>query len=289
MKRSRKIGGYAVKEGIMMIVDNGFTHVIKKPDGDLITESGTVPPVKNKFLTLPGIRVIYSLLKTMKIGMWSGYRAALISGRYVKNTYSPSTALFISLYTQVFLYFLIPCIFAEQYAKTGVSKAQYILAESIIKVIFFLVITLLSLLKKDNRRIYMYHGAEHMTIHCYEHDEPLTLKNVKKYSTLHQRCGTTLTFAVILGSLIVFPLIPRYDIYIDLLIRFLLLPVITMFAGELTRLDNKYNLWITKILLAPSLLIQLITTRKPDDEMIEMAIAALNKAAETDSDIKAQK
>ena len=134
---------------------------------------------------------------------------------------------------------------------------------------------------KDIRRVYMYHGAEHKTIHCFEHEDELTVENVRKYSKHHPRCGTAFMFVVMIISILIYSLLPRFDsIWIRIASRILLLPIIAGVSYEFNRIAGKHVNWFTKILRAPGMAMQRFTTVEPDDDMIEVAIVALTKALE---------
>ena len=127
----------------------------------------------------------------------------------------------------------------------------------------------------------MYHGAEHKTIHCFEHEDELTVENVRKYSKHHPRCGTAFMFVVMIISILIYSILPRFDsIWLRVGCRLLLLPIIAGVSYEFNRFAGKHVNWFTKILRAPGMAMQRFTTIEPDDDMIEVAIVALNKALE---------
>ena len=127
----------------------------------------------------------------------------------------------------------------------------------------------------------MYHGAEHKTIHCYEHEDPLTVENVRKYSKHHPRCGTAFLFVVMFISILIYSVMPRFEnIFLNIAMRIVLLPVIAGISYEFNRFAGKNNGKITRILRAPDMAMQHCTTVEPEDDMIEVAIIALEKALE---------
>ena len=129
---------------------------------------------------------------------------------------------------------------------------------------------------KEVKRLFQYHGAEHKTVYCYEAKKPLTVKNVKKYSTLHPRCGTSFLILIIFVSIVVYTFIPNMNFWLKYLYRILLLPVIAGIAYELIKLSANYNgLWLLRQINKPGLLVQKITTKEPDNKMIEVAIRSL--------------
>ncbi len=301
-----QVGGQALMEGIMMRGVYGYAQVIKNPKGELITESEVLPPAsdKHKFFGLPVVRGSYRLVDSLKIGMKSLFRSAEIAGLEDENE-KPSKfemwlekklgdkskevfmtiALVLSLTLTISLFFLLPNFIAGLIISKSSSRILYNLVEGVIRISIFLGYLFAVSKMKEIRRVFMYHGAEHKTIHCYEHDEELTVSNVRKYSTLHPRCGTAFLFVVMIISIIVYSFIPRHPIAIlNILLRILLLPVVAGIAYEFNRFAGRHNGPITKVLRAPGMAMQKFTTVEPEDDMIEVAIIALQKALEIDEE-----
>jgi uncharacterized protein YqhQ len=139
---------------------------------------------------------------------------------------------------------------------------------------FFFVLVIVSL-AKDMQRVFAYHGAEHMTVHAYENGETLTVKNIKKYSTLHPRCGTSFLLIVMVVSILVFSFLGRPDLLHRVVYKVLLLPVVSGLAYEFVRLVCRLPKWLNSIVLLPGLALQKLTTRKPDAKMIKAAVSAI--------------
>jgi len=137
---------------------------------------------------------------------------------------------------------------------------------------------------KDIKRVWMYHGAEHKTINCYEDDCELTLENVKKYPTANRRCGTGFMFLVLIVSIILFSFVGWYNPLINALIRILLFPVVAGIAYELVKLAGRYDNWLTQAISAPGMLFQKLTAKEPEDDMLECAIAAFLAVIPEDED-----
>jgi len=158
------------------------------------------------------------------------------------------------------------------------------LIEGIIKIAIFVAYMAIVGLMKDIKRQYMYHGAEHKTIACHEAELPLTVENVRKQTRFHKRCGTSFIFIVLIVSIFVMCLVPSMDKWIRMLVSLILLPLVVGISYEFIRLaGNKENLF-TRILSAPGLAMQRLTTREPDDSMIEIAIAALKPCIPEDKE-----
>ncbi len=150
------------------------------------------------------------------------------------------------------------------------------LIEGLIRITIFIGYLAMTRQIKDIRRVWMYHGAEHKTIACYEAHEDLTVENVRQYSRFHPRCGTAFMFIVILVSIIVFSFAGWWGRWINLLVRFALVPLVAGIAYEIIRLAGRYDNVLTRIISAPGLWLQRLTTAEPDDSMLEVSIAAMN-------------
>lgn len=150
------------------------------------------------------------------------------------------------------------------------------LIEGVLRIAIFVSYLALASRMKDIKRVWMYHGAEHKAIACYEDHQDLTVDNVRKYSRFHPRCGTAFMFIVIIVSIIVFSFVGWWDRWINLLIRFLLVPVVAGIAYEIVRLAGRYDNHVTSAISKPGLWLQRLTTAEPDDSMLEVAIVALN-------------
>lgn len=128
---------------------------------------------------------------------------------------------------------------------------------------------------KDIKRVWQYHGAEHKTIHCYENEEELTVENVKKYSTRHPRCGTSFLFTVMIVSILVFSLVGQHGLWINILLRIVLIPLVAGISYEVIKISGRSQSKIARIINSPGLMFQAFTTREPDDSQIEVAIEAM--------------
>jgi uncharacterized protein YqhQ len=149
------------------------------------------------------------------------------------------------------------------------------LIEGAIRIIIFVGYLMLASRMNEIKRVWMYHGAEHKTIACYEAEMPLTVENVRQFSRFHPRCGTSFMFIVILVSIIVFSLIGWWSLWVNLLIRFLLVPIIAGIAYEIIRLAGRFDNGLTRAISKPGLWLQRLTTAEPNDSMLEVAIAAM--------------
>jgi uncharacterized protein YqhQ len=167
----------------------------------------------------------------------------------------------------------------------GSSTVWSNLAEGLIRLGLLVGYVALIGMMPDVKRVYAYHGAEHMTIHAWEHNDPLDPPHVGKYSPAHPRCGTAFLLEVVAISIVLFALLGTPDLWIRVLSRILLIPVIAGIAYELLRLGGKYpDSWFMKAVVAPGLLLQALTTRYPDESQMEVAIASMNELLEREGD-----
>lgn len=294
--KKTSIGGQALIEGIMMKGPDRLATAVRKPDGEIIIRKSEIKPIfKNKFFKLPIIRgsfvLIDSLISGVKELMYSAefygedYEEDAID-KFLKKVFKEKAdtaiiyvSVILALLFSVGIFILGPS-FLTNFLRNIVQNTFLLnLIEGVIRVgLFVLYVTLISKLS-DIKRVFMYHGSEHKTIHCYEHKEELTVENVRKYSTLHPRCGTSFMVNVLLISIIVFSFFGWPNPVMRVVIRLATLPLIAGLSYEL----NKYvgrceseNIF-TKIITYPGFLIQKITTSEPDDSMIEVAIRAMNE------------
>lgn len=295
--KKTSIGGQALMEGIMMKGPDKIATAVRKPDGEIeIKESEINPVFKNKFFKLPLIRGSFVLIDSLINGVKELMYSAEFYGedfeedaldRFLKKMFKDKAdtaiiyaSVIIALVFSVLVFILGPTLLTN--ALKGLIKNTVVLnlVEGVIRVVLFVLYVYLVSKMNDIKRVFMYHGAEHKTIHCYEHGEELTVENVKKYSRLHPRCGTSFMINVMLISIIVFSFFGWPNPLMRLVIRLAMLPVIAGISYELNKYvggrDNE-NI-ITKIITFPGFQIQKITTAEPDDLMMEVAIAAMERA-----------
>ncbi len=184
-------------------------------------------------------------------------------------------SLVLSIALAVGLFILLPTLLSTLLYKITSNNLIVNIAEGILRLIIFLTYIYAISLMKDIRRTYMYHGAEHKTINCLEAGDDLTVENVKKHTRFHRRCGTSFLFLVILISIIVFMFFNTGVLWIRLVVRLLFIPVIAGLSYEIIRYAGKHENALSRILSAPGLLLQRLTTREPDDDMIEVAIRSV--------------
>lgn len=294
--KKTSIGGQALIEGIMMKGPDKIATAVRKPDGEIIVRESAIKPIfKHKLLKLPIIRGSFVLIDSLVNGVKELMYSAEFYGeeyeedavdRFLKKVFKEKAdtaiiyvSVFLALLFSVGIFILGPSFLANLLKNVVKNTFLLNLVEGIVRVgLFILYVFLISKLN-DIKRVFMYHGAEHKTIHCYEHMEDLTVDNVRKYSTLHPRCGTSFMVNVLLISIIVFSFFGWPNPVMRVVIRLATLPIIAGLSYEL----NKYvgrcesdNIF-TKMITYPGFLVQKITTSEPDDSMIEVAITAMER------------
>ncbi len=217
-------------------------------------------------------------------------------------------AVLVGLALAIALFFVIPHFSIEgiralvsKFSATTIPEYCYNLIEGVIRILIFVIYILLTSLMKEIKRVYRYHGAEHKTISCFEHGLELTVENVQKQSTIHDRCGTTFMFLVMIVSVALFSIVGIVPIdsikaqvgsvgvmFIKLLVKLALLPLVAGISYEILKFLAKFDNWFVKIIKAPGLLLQKITTAEPDDSMVEVAITAFKTVQLLDSDKEAE-
>lgn len=310
-KKICSVGGQALMEGIMMLGPHGMAQVVREPSGELNIKTEKITPLvrKNKFFGLPLVRGCVTLVDSMRRGMKALFDSAEISVSEDDPDYQPSKfdkwvedklgdkamgvlmtiSMIIAVVFSVGLFFVLPT-FISSFIPASVPRILFNLCEGLVRLTIFMGYMIIIAKMKEIRRVYMYHGAEHKTIHCFEHEDELTVENVRKYSKHHPRCGTAFMFVVMIISILIYSVLPRFDsIWIRVGCRILLLPVIAGVSYEFNRFAGKHVNWFTKILRAPGMAMQRFTTIEPEDDMIEVAIVALNKALEYEKNSQTEK
>ena len=296
---SSGIGGQAVIEGIMMRNKDKYAVAVRKPDKSIdvdIQECGGISK-KYKITTLPFIRGIFSFIDSMVIGIKTlTYSASFFEdedeqeeepGKFEKwllNKFGEKAekvvmgfTVCLSIVIAVALFMILPLFIADVIEKyvPGVTQSHVPVIEGIVKIIIFIGYLLLISLMKDIQRTFMYHGAEHKCINCIETGKVLTVENVASSSRFHKRCGTSFLLIVMVISIIFFVLIRTDIVWLRYVIRLLLVPVIAGISYEFIRLAGKSENKFINLLSKPGLWMQKITTKEPTDDMIEVAIKAV--------------
>ncbi len=288
------IGGQAILEGVMMKNKEQYAVAVRKPDGEIDVEVDVYRGVMNgsKLKEIPFIRGVFNFVDSMVLGMKTlNHSVSFYEDEEAKETTTDKvmnkvfkekaesvmlgmvTAFSIILAIAIFMVlpYYISSLFQEYIRNASVMA----IIEGIVRILIFVGYVLAITLMKDIKRLYQYHGAEHKCINCIEKGRPLTVHNAMRSSRLHKRCGTSFMFFVVFVSIIVFFFIRVEHPALKVLIRIALIPVIAGVSYEIIRLAGRSNNIFVRILSAPGMWLQRLTTKEPDEEMIQVAIASV--------------
>jgi uncharacterized protein YqhQ len=283
-------GGQALIEGVLMRGRDAIAVAFRHPDGHIVWEAESLNkgPHGWRFAKAPFLRGLIVLYETLVVGTRWLIRSANIqaSAEGVElGKGSVAIMLGLTLVLGIGVFFLLPLFIAT--FTTGSVQQDWIqhMVEGLVRVGIFLGYLALISKMPDIRRVFEYHGAEHMTIHALEAGDPLTTDAVRKYPTAHPRCGTEFLVVVIILSIFAFSLVGRQAIEWMVLSRLLLVPVIAAIGYEILRFGARHRgNPIVKAVMAPGILVQMITTKRPSDDQIEVAIVSMEQALEADGE-----
>ena len=277
------VGGQAVMEGIMMRNADKYAVAVRKPDKEIDVQvfdyKGLVK--SDKLKKIPFVRGVFNFVDSLYLGMTS----LLHSAEFMedeeeeidieKEKAMMGWTVVLAVVMAVGIFFVLPYLISLFFQSFIQSHFVITLLEGLVRLAIFIGYVSLVALMPEIKRTYMYHGAEHKCINCIEHGLELNVENVRNSSKEHKRCGTSFLFLVILISIIFFMFIQVESGILKLVVRLLLIPVIAGVSYELIRLAGRYDNWLIKVISAPGLLMQRITTLEPDDDMIEVGIASV--------------
>lgn len=298
MARKRKsrysgIGGQAVLEGVMMKNQEKYAIAVRKPDGEIDVELENYQGIAHgsKIKEIPFIRGVFNFIDSLILGMRSlnhsvsfyeeeeagtKFDKAMdkMTGGNAEKVLTTAATMF-SIVLAVGLFVVLPYYVSSLFDGFIRNQSLVAIVEGIIRILIFLLYVWGISAMKDIRRLYRYHGAEHKCINCIEKGRPLTVHNVMRSSRLHKRCGTSFLFFVMFVSIILFFFIRVDNVFMKVFLRILLMPVVAGISYELIRLAGRTDNIIVRIFSAPGMLIQRMTTKEPDESMVEVAIAAV--------------
>lgn len=286
--RYATIGGQAVIEGVMMRNGNDYAVAVRKPDQTIEVKKDQFIGLNARWHTkkIPIIRGVLSFIDSLVLGMSTlTYSASFFEdeeeAEKAKEKDSKSDAVFmgltvaLSVVIAVVLFMLTPFFISSLFGKVIQSPMALAVIEGLLRIaIFFIYIVAISQMK-DIQRVFMYHGAEHKTINCIEHGAELTPENAAKYSRLHKRCGTSFLLIVMVVSIICFMFIRVDNMALKIVLRVILVPVIAGVSFEIIQWAGRSESCLVNIVSKPGLMLQKLTTREPDLEMLEVAIASI--------------
>ena len=295
-EEKKNIGGQAVIEGVMMRAPNKFVIAVRQPDGTIAVKRDDIKLDSNKILKKPIIRGLIGLYDALVLGIkalnFSAEKA--MPEEFEKNGKASKMETFFSIFLGIalgiLLFLYLPLQITELSKKlfpiVEHSFLVFNLVDGVLRIIFFVIYLLIISQMKDIKRVFSYHGAEHKCIYAYEAGKELTVENARCMSRFHPRCGTSFLLIVLIVSIFVFSLIPKDSHFlIKFGSRIIFMPLNAGISYEILKLSGKHagNV-IVKILIAPGLWLQKITTREPDDAMLEVAMVSIKEALRKDDD-----
>jgi uncharacterized protein YqhQ len=282
-------GGQALIEGVLMRGRDAIAVAFRHPDGHIVWASEPLNsgPHAWRLARAPLVRGLIVLYETLVVGTRWLIRSANIQAAQDDIEIGRGTVaimLGVTAVAGIGIFFLVPLFVAQAVTSNSGSITQHLI-EGLVKVGLLLGYLAVISRTPDIRRVFMYHGAEHMTIHALEAGDPLTTENVRRYPTAHPRCGTEFLVVLIALSIVAFALIGRQDIIVGSITRVLLIPVLAALGYEVLRWGAKHRANpIVSAIMAPGILVQMITTKRPTDDQIEVAIVSMEQALEADGE-----
>lgn len=287
------VGGQALLEGVMMKGPGKYALAVRRPDGGIEVEEHTlkthqwqkVPLVRGIFIFIDSLITGYKcLMRSAEISMPEDADAQEASklDKWLEKHFGDKVmkammgiAAVLGVFLALTLFMVLPTFLVgllNQAVDLGFWKN---VLEGVVKLVIFLAYMALVSCMKEIYRVFCYHGAEHKTIACYEAGEELTVENVKKHTRFHPRCGTSFLLLVLILSILAASLLPWTSTWLRALLKVLLLPLVMSVAYELIRFAGRHDNIVTRIISAPGLWLQRLTTHEPDDDMMQVAIAAV--------------
>lgn len=288
------IGGQAVIEGVMMKNQDLYAVAVRKPNGEIEIDTEEYHGILHgsAIKKVPFIRGVFNFVDSLILGMRTlTYSASFYEDEEAKETKTDKAmgkmfganaekvmmgcTVALSIVLAVAIFMILPYFLSSFFEKYVRNTSLLALIEGVIRIAIFLIYVVAIALMQDIKRVYMYHGAEHKCINCIEHGHVLNVHNVKRSSRLHRRCGTSFLLIVMIVSVALFILIRVENAVMRLGLRLVLIPVIAGISYEIIRLAGRSENPIVKLISAPGLALQKLTTKEPDDEMIEVAIKSV--------------
>ena len=287
MEKRISYGGQAVIEGVMIRGRHHYSLAVRRPNGEITTQSTPLSTLyTGRLRNIPLVRGVIVLIETMVIGMQALSRSANIAleeeGQELSR-WSMASMLTLSLAIGVGLFFILPLLAIRSLDSLIASDEVSNLVEGILRLTMFVAYIFLIGRLPEIKRVFAYHGAEHMSVHAHEHGVPLDVDHVRSYPTAHNRCGTAFLLVVMVVAIAVFTFVGRPSLPISIASRVILVPVIAGISYEIIRFSGAHSgNPLVKLIVYPSLALQALTTRQPDDAQIEVAIHAMKHAIAVD-------
>ncbi|MCK5625699.1 DUF1385 domain-containing protein [Candidatus Bathyarchaeota archaeon] len=276
---SLAFGGQAVLEGVMIRSSTHMAISVRQPNGEILTMTEEISPISKRYrlLNLPFIRGIPALFETLYLGVKSLFLSAnvVLEEEGEKLTYKEVAFTIVMILGIASFFIAVPLLLTAMLPFTGVL---FNFVEGGVRLAIFLIYLQAISLWGEYKRVLQYHGAEHKTINAFEAGESLDVANVKRFSRRHPRCGTTFIFIIALVSIIVFSTIQTQTLLERLMYRVVFVPIISSISYEILKFSDRHrDSKIIKVLLTPGLRLQNLTTKEPDDDMIEVAVQSVEE------------
>jgi len=278
-------GGQAVIEGVMMRGQKNMVTVVRRPDGGLAIDTQPLSAIYTGWMRKsPLLRGIIVLIEALVLGIRTLLYSANVSLEEEGEEVSGGLVWVIvpvAMALAVVLFFVVPLFLTRLFNLE--SSLLFNLVDGVIRVVIFIAYLKAMTLLPDIKRVFAYHGAEHKVINAYEAGVPLEVAVVRGYNTAHVRCGTSFLFVVLLISIVVFALVGLHLLWLMVLSRIVLIPVIAALGYEVIYFGARHiNNALVRAVLAPGLWLQVLTTREPDDSQLEVALSALERVVRAD-------
>lgn len=292
-RRYSGIGGQAVLEGVMMKNKEKYAVAVRKPNGEIEVELENYQGLLHgsKIKELPFIRGVFNFVDSLMLGTKVlNYSASFYEEEETESKFDKAVdkmskgngekvlttlVTIISIVLAVGIFVVLPYFISALFEEYIRNRSLMAIIEGIIRIFIFLLYIVGISAMKDIKRLYQYHGAEHKCINCIEKGRPLTVRNVMRSSRQHKRCGTSFLFFVMIVSIVLFFFIRVDNVLLKVVLRILLMPVVAGISYEIIRLAGRSDNILVRILSAPGMLIQRLTTKEPDESMVEVAIASV--------------
>lgn len=299
-KKYSAIGGQALIEGVMMRGKKTVAIAVRKPDGTIdVKVEKLKEPRFAALYKLPLFRGVFGLISSMVVGTkaltWSAEAYSEMDDSYEMTKFEKwlteklgdraenimvAVSMVLALFMAFFLFGALPSLITNFLKSVTDSRLILTTAEGVMKITLFIAYIGVISFMKDIRRVFEYHGAEHKAIHCLESGKELTVENVKSFTTLHPRCGTSFLIIVLAVSIVIFSFISWSNIWARIALKIVFLPLIAGIAYEIIKWAGRNDNLAVNIISYPGLMMQKLTTKEPDERQIEVALAALNKVLE---------
>jgi len=285
-------GGQAVIEGVMIRGRRTVALACRKPNGEIYRyrEPLRSPLVRSRVARLPFIRGVVVLWESLDYGIRMLMRSAEVQLDQEEQLGKGGNTLImgVALVGALLLFIGVPYLATSAARALIPSSVVLNITEGLIRLALLVGYLVAISFLPDVRRVFAYHGAEHMTIHAFEHGDPLTPERIEPYPTAHPRCGTAFLLLVVVLSIAIFAFLPRVNLVVDLIVRLVLVIPVASISYEALRLGAAHERSpVMRLLVAPGLLLQRVTTRRPDARMIEVAVASLEEAIAGDREAEA--